>query len=228
LFELAEGDVRFFLDEVRHFDTAWRLRSLHHVATGLRQLHMRGIAHQDLKPSNVLVYAGGSESRVGDLGRACDQHVPAAHDELPLPGDRSYAPPEQLYGFMLPDWGARRLGCDTYLLGSLIVFFFCNVGMTPAVVSRLPTDALPKNWGDGFDGVLPFLRSATEDVIQEFDEDLRNEGVSCRSELVQIVRSLCDPDPRLRGMPTSRSQFDLERLVSRFDLLARREQLGRR
>lgn len=232
LFELADGDVRSFLDEVRRFDTAWRLRALHHVATGLRQLHTRGIAHQDLKPSNVLVYEGGSQSKVGDLGRACDERVPGPHDEVRMPGDRSYAPPEQLYGFTLPDWGARRLGCDAYHLGSLIVFFFSNVGMTAAVISRLPTDALPKNWGDGFDAVLPFLRAATEDVLQEFDEDLRGQAVSCRAELVQAVRGLCDPDPRLRGIPAARaggaSQFDLERLVTKFDLLARRTELDGR
>src|SRR5437016_4919145 len=55
IFELADGDVRSFLGTAARFDTAWVLRTLHHIATGLQQLHGQDIAHQDLKPSNVLV-----------------------------------------------------------------------------------------------------------------------------------------------------------------------------
>jgi eukaryotic-like serine/threonine-protein kinase len=69
IFELADKDVRLHLALSKAIDTAWKLRCLHHVATGLLQLHLVGIAHQDLKPSNVLVFDEKS-SKVGDLGRA--------------------------------------------------------------------------------------------------------------------------------------------------------------
>jgi serine/threonine protein kinase len=66
IFELADGDVRSHLRFSADFDLAWRLRCLHHIATGLKQLHGCGIAHQDLKPSNVLVFAG-TTSKLSDL-----------------------------------------------------------------------------------------------------------------------------------------------------------------
>ncbi len=69
IFELADGDIRSQMQSAQKVNLAWLLRSLHHVATGLKQLHGEGIAHQDLKPSNVLVF-GGQYSKVGDLGRA--------------------------------------------------------------------------------------------------------------------------------------------------------------
>lgn len=70
IFELADGDVRSRIANVEKFDVAWALRTLHHVAIGLQQLHREDIAHQDLKPSNVLLFRGGVESKIGDWGRA--------------------------------------------------------------------------------------------------------------------------------------------------------------
>src|SRR5262249_27237780 len=127
--ELADsGDVRKYLDVAARFDSAWVLRSLHHVATGLRQLHSAGIAHQDVKPSNVLVF-DAKISKVADLGRASSQGESPPHEDHHIAGDPEYAPPELCYHHVVPDWNQRRLGCDAYLLGSMVVFFFgrCSV-----------------------------------------------------------------------------------------------------
>ena len=67
VFELADSDVRTRLDDAAWLDIAWILRSLHQVATGMFQLHGKDIAHQDVKPSNILVY-GAAGSKVADLG----------------------------------------------------------------------------------------------------------------------------------------------------------------
>lgn len=56
IFELAGSDIRRVMNTAGHLDLAWALRSLHEVAVGLTQLHNIGIAHQDLKPSNVLLF----------------------------------------------------------------------------------------------------------------------------------------------------------------------------
>jgi eukaryotic-like serine/threonine-protein kinase len=230
IFEMADGDVRAQLDASDSFDLAWKLRCLHHVATGLLQLHGGGIAHQDLKPSNVLVFER-VESKLGDLGRACDRRVVGPHDELPWPGDLGYAPPELLYGYQLAEWEARRFGSDAYLLGSLVVFFFCRVSATAALASSLDQAHHWREWGDSFEAVLPFLRAAFERVVDVFSRAVAQEAPGFEAELTQVVRQLCDPDPRLRGHPTTRhniaTQFDLERYVTRFDLLARRAEIWR-
>src|SRR5574341_2097711 len=99
ILELAAHDIRKYLDLAERFDTAWLLRALHHIATGLGQLHGAGIAHQDLKPSNVLVF-GDRISKVSDLGRASSKGIIAPHEEYQIAGDPQYAPPELHYGYV--------------------------------------------------------------------------------------------------------------------------------
>src|SRR5438045_2475021 len=60
IFEKADCDCRNFINTSNFFDVAWALRSLHHIATGLRQMHINDMANQDLKPSNVLVFRQNS------------------------------------------------------------------------------------------------------------------------------------------------------------------------
>lgn len=72
IFEMASGDIRKVIGDFKAFELHWCLQSLHNVAVGLQQLHSSGIAHQDIKPSNVLVMNDKS-SKIGDLGRASDQ-----------------------------------------------------------------------------------------------------------------------------------------------------------
>ena len=98
IFELADGDVRQQLSKLTAFNLAWTLRTLHHISVGLSQLHTHGIAHQDLKPSNVLFFDTFG-AKIGDLGCAdtADQPSQSPRGKLPIAGDPSYAPPELFY-----------------------------------------------------------------------------------------------------------------------------------
>jgi eukaryotic-like serine/threonine-protein kinase len=92
IFELADGDVRAHLSAIAEVETAWKLRCLHHIATGLRQLHSAGIAHQDVKPSNVMVF-DKKTSKVGDLGRAARKgHEPPTSTVIVLVMSRMVLP----------------------------------------------------------------------------------------------------------------------------------------
>jgi len=230
LFEFAEqGDVRKYLDLLQQFDTAWALRSIHNVATGLRQLHSAEIAHQDLKPSNVLVF-DPSTSKIADLGRASWRNGSATHDAYTIPGDPTYAPVELLYHHVLPDWNQRRLGCDAYHLGSMVVFLFSRANLTALTLLALDPSLRPDSWSGAYADVLPYVRQAFENALGTFGGSFIEGSKHLAGDLVPIVRQLCDPDPLLRGDPRERrpgpNQFSLERYVSRFDLLARREELG--
>jgi len=222
IFELADGDIRKHLKFSADLDLEWTLRCLHNVAVGLNQLHTQNIAHQDFKPSNIMVF-DGTISKVGDLGRASMIGRTAPHDELPVAGDRAYAPPELLYGFKPPDWGQRRFGCDAYLLGSMIVFFFAGTGMTSLLFGQLDESQHWTKWRGSFNDILPHLRDAFSMVIPVVSLAI---NVEVREDLTTAVRQLCDPDPRLRGHPSDRrgvdSQYSLERYISKFDSLASR------
>jgi serine/threonine protein kinase len=78
LFERADGDIRKHLDDpLFSKGLAWKLRALHHIATGLRQLHGADVVHQDLKPSNILIF----DSAGLDSGNALLQNSKfAPHD----------------------------------------------------------------------------------------------------------------------------------------------------
>ncbi|MHB0967054.1 MAG: protein kinase domain-containing protein [Bellilinea sp.] len=225
IFELADGDVRRQANLNTQFDLAWSLRSLHHIATGLQQIHSHGIAHQDLKPSNVLVFNGNS-SKIADFGRAAYKGHNPPHENEIVPGDYTYAPPDQLYRFIDPNWYARRFGCDAYLLGSMAVFFFLGTGLTPLLFMKLPQPYHYDYWTGTYEEVMPYLKDAFQQILEDYRQNL---PVPLQNDLVSIVTQLCEPDPRLRGHPktlNSSNQFSMERYVSWFNRLARHAELG--
>jgi serine/threonine protein kinase len=225
IFDLADGDIRSHPDFAQGFDLAWGLRALHHVATGLKQLHGQGIAHQDVKPSNVLVFPGRS-SKLTDLGRAAHKGYSPPHDEFDCQGDLSYAPPELLYGQVDPNWNQRRYGCDAYLLGSMVTYFFMGIGATPLLQNELHSSHRWQNWTGTYQDVLPYVRDAFGRVADAFDQAVQNLPGRVQQELAATVRELCEPDPARRGHPRTRmtqaNPYALDRYVTRFDLLAGR------
>ncbi len=224
IFELADGDVRSQIDFSRRFDIALRLRALHHIATGLWQLHKQAIAHQDLKPSNVLVF-NDNVSKITDMGRAAAQGKKPPHEIHPVQGDLRYAPPELLFNHISDNWYVRRHGCDLYLLGSMVVYFFAGTAMTPELMNVTPVSHRPRTWSGDWTGtymeVLPVIKKSFGTVIERLRPAIDPEF---RDEILETITQLCDPDIARRGNPKARGngamQFSMERYVSKFNLMA--------
>jgi serine/threonine protein kinase len=227
VFERAEGDLRDQMDAMGEIDDLWRLRTLHQIATGMFELHGSGIAHQDVKPSNILDFAADG-TKLGDLGRSACLAIPCPYDDVPVPGTRAYAPPELLYDRPLQDFDRRRFGCDAYLLGSMAVYLFLGCSATAALLAQLDPQHRPEQWRDGFSAVLPYLKKAFGSVLGEIEESLRPRPFGM--EMVRVIAELCEPDPELRGHPgnrhTSTNRYSVERYVSIFDRLARRVEVS--
>lgn len=220
VFHLADGDIRDHVRSDLNRDASWTLRVLKDVTTGLFQVHRQLIAHQDIKPSNVLLF--GSEGRIADFGRASRRSFEAVHDEYAVAGDMTYAPPEQLYGFKHPDFSVRRFGCDLYMLGNLAAFLFTGINATAQLFARLDSQFHFGAWDRTYDEVLPYIIAAWEDVLGDLqmamDPLIGTEGVA-------LVRELCHPDLQKRGHPKgvgNFAQYSLERYVARLDLLSKR------
>jgi eukaryotic-like serine/threonine-protein kinase len=223
IFECADGDVRRHIKLAAEFDVRWALRALHHIANGIQQLHRERIAHQDLKPSNVMMFDNGKSAKVGDLGRASQQAKVGQFDAMPIPGDRSYAPPESLYGVPFVEW-SDRMGSDAYQLGSMIAFLFTGMSMTALWMTELPLGYRPGAWTGTFSDVLPFVREAFDRAALRVEAQM---PVDIRGPMGVMLRRLADPDPKHRGHPRNRqikqgNPFDLERFVTDLDYLARR------
>jgi serine/threonine protein kinase len=228
IFEKADLDVRAHLDDPKlESSLAWKLRSLHHVATGLKQLHGAEISHQDLKPSNVLVFYVSevlTVSKVADLGRASRFGHASPFDSQSWAGDLNYAPPEVRYSYFDPEWWNRRISADLYMLGGLLSFIFTRTTSIATLFHALPIQFWPSNWGGTFEEVLPYLVNAFDVAADEFSAIL---PAKLRPDLMPVYLHLCHPDPNRRVFKDVRMNRNaLEKYLSRFDLLATRAYIG--
>jgi serine/threonine protein kinase len=227
-----EGDVRNALHEQK-VTLEWKIRSLHQLALGLNELHKLSIAHQDVKPSN-LVRVSNIKTKISDFGSAVS--VITQVSELPphlsknYCGSWEYAPPELLYGALDDSPVIRRIGCDLYLLGSMIAFYFTNMSMTSLIRLNL-NDSLSwthySNYGN--------YKTIQSYVILSFEKALNDIGAKIESDylrekLLLMLRYLCNPDPHERGHKKNISElgsnYNLERFITMFDLLARKIKLN--
>ncbi|MCU1469461.1 MAG: hypothetical protein JWQ39_610 [Glaciihabitans sp.] len=230
LFEDADDDARTYLDKGLADDLFLRLRSLRHVALGVRELHNMRIAHQDLKPSNVLVFGSAAtlpESKIADLGRASLDGTVAVHDELPFAGPAGYSPPELLYGQVAADFYQRRQACDLYQLGCLVAFMLADMSINLELTSRLTEDQQWRKWGDSYSAIYPLIRTKMDEVFEELWTRL---DPAIADGVVEVVRDLCDPDPERRGKQVQgRSPSPsviLSKLITRLDVLEKRARIA--
>ncbi len=224
VFEWAESDVRSQTDLEQRVHITTSLKWLHHMATALQELHFSLITHHDVRPANVLLVMPNRTAKLGDSGRACDSARPRpGGDGIP---DPLSAPPELLYGGNITAI-EDRFAADMYGLGSLAIFLFTGVGLNASMSRYMPQIHHWSHWHGSFKDVLPFVRTYYDKVIEDFSSQLHD---IIRDDFVATVRWLTDPDPTLRGYPTNRqftrSQYNLERFVSKFDLLGLKAERG--
>lgn len=233
ILEFGEGgDCREMLDNPQA-NLRWKLKSLHQVASGLNQLHAAGIAHQDIKPSNIVNDRKGA-SRISDFGSAylknysgsIPEHLTKSHC-----GTYAYAPPELLYGFK-GDFEIRRRACDAYLLGSLIAFYFSRTPMNSLIQKNLdPRLSWTQHENQGhFDEVKEYVSDAFAKAVNDFTLDLEDGTPELapedRESLAMCVQYLCNPSPYDRGHPKTinerGSNYSLTRFVSILSRLAKK------
>ncbi len=230
IMEIGVGDLRKQLSHVGVFSCSAVFGILADVALGLNQLHRHGIAHQDVKPSNVISMADLSASKdalfkVGDLGRVVRKDRTGPYDGMPWPGDGHYAPPERWYGLVPAQWTDARESSDAYMLGSLVFFLLTGTPLQPLLWQRLPPVMMPGAWSGGYtEPLIIVLRSLQLNIVS--DVLVSKVPPSLMDHLVAVVKDLIDPDPVKRGDRRARAQVGspvgLDRFVPRFRQLANR------
>ena len=226
IFELADGDVRSKLDFSAKLDFAWKLHSLHDIAVGLQQLHNVNVSHQDLKPSNILVFR--QDSKLGDLGRSMCKDMNSPYNKMSYTGDWNYAPPEMMYQYYDNDWNKRVFATDCYLLGSMIVYYCAGISMSALLINQIPDTLNFRVWSGSPDEIKPYLAEAFSKAIIEFESNVDDDYF--RKELSLLVEQLCFPFPEQRGHSKNvankfSSNFNLERFITKLDVLTKKAKL---
>lgn len=223
ILEKADESVRDLIDLSTSLDYAWMLRSLHNVAVGIEEMHSIQMAHQDIKPSNILVFGNNNTSKLGDVGRSVSMNISAPHDRSSFAGDRWYSPLELLYGKIPSDWRIYRFSCDMYMFGNLITTYFTNVSLTQQILSRLPYSAQPEVWGETYDDILPQIELLFSECLEDIKPFIPEEF---RSEMISMIQQLCEPDILRRGDISRKHlgspQYSLQKYISRLDYWAQK------
>lgn len=239
MFEMATGDVRQQVSREKRRDLLWATHALHNLSVAIEQLHSARIAHNDVKPSNLLIFEERLQ-KLADLGRATADEMLGPWDQLNYTGDLSYAAPEFWYhNKRFPRVSGKinfdvRRASDLYLLGSMGFFFIAGAALTPTLRSLLRPEHNPFNWAGTFDEALPYIREAFGRALELMDAEFPrdNSGNFSREviELRSAICQLCDPDPSTRGHPhnvqSGDSQYSVRRYVTLFDRLAKALAVG--
>ena len=236
IMEVGDQDLRRLMCRLGNTSCVWTLRVMSDVSLALTQLHRGGIAHQDLKPSNVISVDAkdGANDRilkVGDLGRVTSKNHKGPFDSHEWPGDLNYCPPERWYRHVPTDWNDRRDSADAYMLGSLLIFLSTGVTLQSLVSQLIHQQYLPNNWGGSYEqDLLAVLIDAHARVLEGH---LRPTIMSeVQAEVMKIAIELTHPDPRVRGDTRARRQVGrpvgLDRVHQRLRLLSMRASANER
>lgn len=223
--ELAErGDIRSWVTKSALDETSNKFSHLRDVVTGMQQLHQAQVAHQDIKPSNVMVFEKDG-AKLGDLGRATWNGTKSWHDHG-VAGDLGYAPPEQLYAYELKEWIDRRARCDLYQFGSLMTFLFTGVTLNSFLMERIPSDVLPSVWGgqgQSYLQALPYWTEAFNSTLIMLEEQEFPGWAAPK--MIELLKKCSNPEYSKRGAAKSAQNFSvnlgLNRIVSTLDLLSK-------
>lgn len=99
-----------------------------------------------------------------------------------------------------------------------------GAGLTTLIGAELAPAFHWRIWPRDYRNVLPFLRDAFDEVVDLLALSVPKE---LRTDVVRLLRELCDPDPLLRGNPKAAAgirRYQMERYVSHFDRLAKEAQ----
>lgn len=224
--EIADqGDARSWVNKISSVETALKLEYLHHVMTGIQQLHRATVAHSDLKPSNVMIFTTHG-AKIGDLGRVINGTGACPFASIDYPGDRAHAPPEILYRAPQSDWVNGRERIDLYQWGALCAYLFSGVELNTWLERYLDSSVQPDYWGGAapsYTAALPYLIDAFEKVLEQMGDEVFPAWAS--DALVSLVRETAHPNCVQRGdavvVGREPARTGTDRLISRLNLLAR-------
>jgi serine/threonine protein kinase len=200
--EMASGCLEEVIvnDDLRE-SLAWdeRLWLWRGAVLGVHQMHLKGLAHRDLKSSNCLLFVkpkGLTIAKISDLGRSRDlgqppRFPPSAYQEGR--GDFRFAAPEFLWRQGAETREAHK-AADLYGLGSLLFELATGVGLTHFSLGYGPdlVEQARRNAEGGVTIDLSSLRPQFEPALELIRQDLPR---PIAKPVADLLEQLCHPDP---------------------------------
>lgn len=222
IFELAEGDIRTVYN-IKNNNFEFIFTSLHNIAVGIKELHTNGIAHQDIKPSNALVFQ--NEIKISDIGRASCKTKPFKYDNMISAGDCHYIAPEQNYYTRSDTSFEAKYAADMYAFGSLFYFYLFNISLSSIFQNEFTNKGIILSMYLKDD--LELWNRVFADILIQTENELKTrikkENVLI---IIKMIKELCNPDPKKRGhsknVATGIQQYSLERFISQLDILSKK------
>lgn len=230
--ELAVGCLEDFVTVLDQLEWPARLALFRDVVLGVHQMHLKQVAHRDLKTSNCLLFGEPRQLRVklSDLGRSRDvtaSPLARVNDYRYNRGDPDHSPPELLAG-VGNDSELNHKCADLYGLGSLLCELTLGVQITALALYPRESELFSiVNTPAGtarealYRARIPEIRDWFEDAFVAFEESV---PAVLKHPLSRMIRQLCDPDPRKRvpqvppGKRAGRGNDDLSWLLRRLDI----------
>jgi serine/threonine protein kinase len=229
--ERGEGDIKNHVHYAPNQSPSWKLAVLRDVALAVLQIERANLAHNDVKPSNIIRFKSNGDNhsvKLGDIGRVVRKDGQGPFDGMDWAGDPRHKPIETLYGWKEPDWQNRRTAADAYMLGNLMAYLFAGASVTERVINSLPPEYQPANYAGSYRQILDVVRHTWISVVESqigpaFPEDLRDK-------LKVIFCSLTEPDPKERGDKSARRRglVGIDRIQSKLVQLCHRAQIHER
>ena len=99
--------------------------------------------------------------------------------------------------------------------------------MSALLLKHMPQNLRWEHWRGTFEEVRPYLLMAYSQAIKEFHNGIS--GYYLNDDICMMVEQLCHPFPEHRGHPrniqSKGSNYNLERYISKLDLLKRKAEL---
>lgn len=200
---------------------AEKLKSLHGVTVGLKQLHQNNITHQNICPINIQI--DKDASKISNLANAV-----CFDPELGFPigyksynGDWSYAPPEAFFAVKQNEEKETMFQIDNYMLGSLVVFYLTGVSLNSLIDYYLGKSVYNLACENRlFESVLPDILNAYDKSLQIIKGSIPLKDL--QDDIMLLIESLTFPDPKRRGHPKTLKlltpNYDLQRTITQLNV----------
>ena len=179
-----------------------KVRIILELAKALADVHLRGVAHRDITPSNVLLSSKGKWV-LSDFGLLRNEHQSIAHIQSTAFGTPCYGSPEQRAGLLKDNNFAPHTLSDVYSFGAVCYHLFLGVA---------PEDKTYERSYDIDSRKLILRHPNSEHKMPSFED------FSIEPDLEQILIRCLRIDPRCRFQSMGDVVIALERKLRNEDL----------